>query len=210
MSESGRLCECGETESGGLCECGETESGGLCECGETESGGLCWYGNVNCSLLQDSEAEIAEIFAVRLLSVTLVGASNDTIPPTLGPNHVANVTITSNDSPEGILTFTQDSYTVEEGVAWVNVTIVREQGRVGVVSAIYFSTNGLALNGDDYIIDPVNEVIFSNGQSEVTLAVAIVDDNTPEEDETFCLGIRLPRFGASIGNISESKSITRA
>jgi len=154
-------------------------------------------------------AEIEEVFAVRLLSVTLIGASNDTIPPTLGPNHVAMVTITPNDSPEGILTFTQESYTVEEGVEWLNVTVAREQGRVGVVSAIYFSTNGLALNGEDYIIDPVNEVIFNNGQSEVTLAVAIVDDDVPEVEETFCLGLRLPRFGASIGNISESESVAR-
>ena len=143
---------------------------------------------------------------MRLLSVALVGGTANTIPPTLGPNTVARVIIPPNDSPQGILTFTQDSYTIEEGVGSINITIARQQGSVGVVSVVYFSSNGLALNGEDYIIDPVNEVVFSNRQSEAILTVAIVDDTLPEVGESFCIGLRLPRSGAVIGNISESKS----
>ena len=156
--------------------------------------------------MQDTVAEVAEVFAVRLLAVTLVQGTLNSIPPTIGPNNVAMVTITSNDSPEGIITFTQDSYTVQEGVSYINITIARQQGTVGVVSVIYFSSNGLALNGEDYVVDPVNEISFSNGQSEVTLSVRIEDDDIPEVDEDFCLGLRLPRNGAVIGNISQSES----
>ncbi len=156
--------------------------------------------------MQDTVAEVAEVFAVHLLAVTLVQGTLNSIPPTIGPNNVAMVTITSNDSPEGIITFTQDSYTVQEGVSYINITIARQQGTVGVVSVIYFSSNGLALNGEDYIVDPVNEISFSNGQSEVTLSVRIEDDDIPEVDEDFCLGLRLPRNGAVIGNISQSES----
>ena len=59
--------------------------------------------------MQDSIAELNEVFLVRLTSVTLVNPQNDTIPPSIGAQGATEVTITPNDSPQGEFTFLQES-----------------------------------------------------------------------------------------------------
>ena len=56
---------------------------------------------------QDTEAELSEVFLIRLSSVTLDSSENEDIPPPIGTNSQAQVTILPNDNPEGILTFLQ-------------------------------------------------------------------------------------------------------
>ena len=59
---------------------------------------------------QDTLAELSEVFLVRLSSVTLDSDENGDIPPSIGTNSQAQVTILPNDNPEGILTFLQSRY----------------------------------------------------------------------------------------------------
>lgn len=144
---------------------------------------------------------------MRLTSVLLVGGSStdSSIPPSLGGVSVAQVTIISNDSPRGTITFSQDSYTVQEDVGEVDIVIDREQGTIGEVSVVYFIINRQALNGEDFVFEPLNDVVFVAGQPNSTLTIPVIDDSDPETEEQFCVGLRLPRNGAILGNITMSK-----
>lgn len=143
---------------------------------------------------------------MQLTSVELVGGADGTIPPSLGSASVAEVTIGSNDSPRGTITFLQDSYMVQEDVGTVDILISREQGTVGQVSVVYFITNQQATNGEDFMVEPLDDVVFAAGQASSTLSIPIMDDSEPEIEEEFCVGLRLPRDGAILGNITMSKS----
>lgn len=144
---------------------------------------------------------------MRLTSVTLVGGADGTVPPTVGVASVAEVTITSNDSPRGTLTFLQDSYLVQEDVGSVGIVIAREQGTIGRVSVVYFVGNLQAMNGLDFAVEPVDAVVFEMGQPNFTLSIPITNDSEPEIEEQFCVGLRLPRDGAILGNITASKLV---
>lgn len=144
---------------------------------------------------------------MRLTSVSLLGGSTGTVPPTVGVASVAQVTIQSNDSPRGTLTFLQESYMVQEDVGSVDIVIAREQGTIGQVSVVYFVLNVQAMIGQDFVIEPVDAVVFAPGQDNFTLSIPITDDLLPEIEEDFCVGLRLPRDGAILGNITASKLI---
>ena len=158
------------------------------------------------SILQDTIPEVTEVFIVRLLSVSLVGGPDETIPPSLGQATVAGVTIRPSDSPQGIITFAQVSYTVEETAGSVDIVIDREQGTVGQVSVFYFIINQQAVNEEDFLADPLGEIVFISGQAVSLLNIPIVNDTTPEIQEDFCVGLRFPRSGAILGNITTSKA----
>ena len=61
------------------------------------------------SPLDDVDPELDEVFLVRLTSVTLVGEANNTILPSIGADNVREVVIVANDSPQGEMTFQQES-----------------------------------------------------------------------------------------------------
>lgn len=64
------------------------------------------------SPFQDSDPEQAEVFLVQLVSVNLADSfqGNASVPPSIGRLNSAQVTIVPNDSPEGELTFINDTY----------------------------------------------------------------------------------------------------
>ncbi len=144
---------------------------------------------------------------MRLTSVMLAGASDDATPPSLGVESVAEVTIAPNDSPRGTITFLQDSYSVQEDGGPLDVVIAREQGTFGQVSVVYFITGHEAVNGEDFDVEPLDDVIFMPDQANSTLRILILDDTIPEVEEEFCIGLRLPREGAILGNITKSRLI---
>ena len=158
---------------------------------------------MHCS--QDNDPELDEVFTVNLTAVTLVGGGTVTTPPTVGEASVAEITILSNDSPRGTVTFLQDSYQVDEGVGLVEIVISREQGVFGDISVVYFIMNQQAVNGEDFQFEPLDDVVFVDGQQNSTLVIPIIDDQVPEVEEDFCVGLRLPRGGAILGNITSSK-----
>jgi hypothetical protein len=135
----------------------------------------------------------------------LLGEASVAVPPTLGVASVAEVTIESNDSPRGTLTFAQEAYVVQEDVGLVDIVVAREQGTFGQVSVVYFVAGVEAVNGQDFELEPVDAVVFVPGQVNFTLSISITDDSLPEIEEDFCIGLRLPRDGAILGNTTTSK-----
>lgn len=85
------------------------------------------------------------------------------------------------------------------------MTISREQGAFGRVSALYFVTGGSAVLGQDFTVtDPLGEVVFEQNQATAVVNINIVNDNIPELGEEFCVQLRLPQGGATLGNITTS------
>ena len=160
------------------------------------------------ALLQDDDPELEEVFVVRLISVALVGGADGSVPPTLGTASVAEVTIAPNDSPRGIITFLQQSYMVQEDVGRVEIVIAREQGTAGQVSVVYGIINMRAMNGEDFMIEPLDDVVFAEGQASASLNIPILNDSDPEIEEEFCVALSLARDGAALGNLTRSKGHT--
>ena len=120
---------------------------------------------------QDTDAELSEVFLVSLISVTLDPSEDGDVPPSIGDNDQAQVTILPNDNPEGILNFAQTrcwhtthtlctlvnvsvlkhSVTVSEDVGQVELTVRRDQGTVGRVSAVVLLIDQGATADEDYI-----------------------------------------------------------
>ena len=121
---------------------------------------------------QDNIAELSEVFLIRLNSVTLDSTENGEVPPIIGTNQEAQVTILPNDNPEGILAFLQSRYcritntkildcfmlllfscsvNVTEDAGDVVLTVRRDQGRVGHVSAVVLITGQGATANQDFI-----------------------------------------------------------
>ena len=87
----------------------------------------------------------------------------------------------------------------------LNVVISRDQGVFGQVSVVYFISTGSATSNDFSLTPDVGELTFSPGQLQRSLDIMIVNDNEAEIAEDFCVGLRLPRFGAVLGNITTSE-----
>ena len=83
--------------------------------------------------------------------------------------------------------------------------ILRVQGLVGEVSVVYFVTNGLAVNGEDFTVNQLEELTFAPGETRKNVSIVIADDTIPEISEGFCVQLQLPRFGAVLGNITTSE-----
>ena len=58
---------------------------------------------------QDDVPELEEVFLVELTSVTLLDADTTGIPPSLGVNTIAEVIVAPNDSPQGVISFAQET-----------------------------------------------------------------------------------------------------
>lgn len=92
-----------------------------------------------------------------------------------------------------------------EGIGSVGVTVSREQGAFGQVSAIYFVSGGTAVLGQDFTVaDALGVVVFEQDQDSAVININIVNDNIPEVDEEFCIQLRLPQGGATLGNLTMS------
>ena len=71
---------------------------------------MCMYVCMGLFNTQDTDAELSEVFLVSLISVTLDPSEDGDVPPSIGDNDQAQVTILPNDNPEGILNFAQTRF----------------------------------------------------------------------------------------------------
>ena len=66
-------------------------------------------GSIPVWVIDDDTPELGEVFLVNITGVELVNASQlgNTIPPSLGPHSVSQITLLSNDDPKGVFKFEQ-------------------------------------------------------------------------------------------------------
>jgi len=125
--------------------------------------------------------------------------TNPTGGATLGSQTTATLTILDNDPPQqGILAFSQSSYSINEnGTAVTQVTVMRSGGSDGEVSATINLFNGSATAPSDYNSSPII-VNFANGETSKTVVIPIVNDTVYEANETINLTLTNPTGGAII------------
>lgn len=67
-------------------------------------------GSIPVWVMDDDTPELGEVFLVNITGVELVNASQlgNTIPPSLGPQRVSQITLLPNDNPKGVFRFQQE------------------------------------------------------------------------------------------------------
>ena len=145
------------------------------------------------SILDDDEDEKNETVKVALAAPT-GGAA-------LGNPSRATIRITDNDtSSSGALQFTSSTFSVGEGEGMATLSVSREGGTDGNVSADYDTADGFALAGDDYTAVS-GTLDWSDGDSaDKSFDIPIFDDVDPEFAETLLVSLAAASGGASLGS----------
>jgi len=115
----------------------------------------------------------------------------------LGAPRTVLVTIVDDDSPATIA-MADVVLSVAESSPTATITLLRS-GPVNQAATVSFTTSsGSALAGSDYTTTS-GTVTFAAGQASQTVSVPIVNDTTPENDETFTVTLSNPT-GATLGS----------
>ncbi|MEY9128405.1 DUF4082 domain-containing protein [Bradyrhizobium yuanmingense] len=115
----------------------------------------------------------------------------------LGAPRTVLVTIVDDDSPATIA-MADVVLSVAESSPTATITLLRS-GPVNQAATVGFTTSsGSALAGSDYTTTS-GTVTFAAGQASQTVSVPIVNDTTPENDETFTVTLSNPT-GATLGS----------
>ncbi|WP_407118088.1 DUF4082 domain-containing protein [Bradyrhizobium sp. LMG 9283] len=115
----------------------------------------------------------------------------------LGAPRTVLVTILDDDSPATI-SMADAVLSVAESSPTATITLLRS-GPVNQAATVGFTTSsGSALAGSDYTTTS-GTVTFAAGQASQTISVPIVNDTTPENDETFTVTLSNPT-GATLGS----------
>lgn len=108
----------------------------------------------------------------------------------LGDQSTAEVTILDDDDPAaGVISFTSDSYDVDESAGVATVALQRTGGNFGVIAATMNTADGTAASAIDY--GAVSAVVaFQDGDSaQKTVQIPILDNTQPEADKTVLLSL---------------------
>jgi RHS repeat-associated protein len=99
----------------------------------------------------------------------------------------------------GSLSFASPNFTVnEDGTTTAAITVTRNRGSNGAVSATLNFKDGTAKSPSDYNNAPIT-VNFADGEVTKTVTIPIVNDTTIEPDENLQLILTTPTGGATIG-----------
>ena len=90
------------------------------------------------------------------------------------------------------------SYSVDENVASLSVTVTRSGGNAGEVSVDFSTADGTALAGEDFSAVS-GTLVFADGEMSRNFDVTILDDSVYEGDESFSVALGNVQGGASLG-----------
>lgn len=145
---------------------------------------------VQIVILDDSDIEQSETFAVNLSNVTGEVTFGDTLSTT--------ITIVNDDVPSpGSLALSNSTYSVNENAGDLTITINRTGGSLGDASVNYSIVDGSATSGNDYSAT-AGTANFSDGELSKTFTISIVDDANDESTENFTVNLS-DAVGASLG-----------
>ena len=104
-----------------------------------------------------------------------------------------------------LVSFDYPSQSVSEDVGDVVLSVRLDRPDTNTVTVSYL-LGGTAVNGEDYTVAPTGSVSFAPGETQTNLVVSVIDDATPEHDETVLISLT-PDTGALAGDIA-SQTIT--
>lgn len=140
---------------------------------------------ISVPLPLDGTLENDETFGIHI-----VGAG----PTRLGTNRLATITIQDGDVSGGqpVVIFRSPSQTVTEDTLSVTVPVDLSSPATGPVT-VPFTIGGTAFGPaktpKDYSTSPVSPLTFVAGEQTKTITVTLVNDTTPEPDETIVFSI---------------------
>ncbi|MGA9762156.1 MAG: Calx-beta domain-containing protein [Gaiellaceae bacterium] len=145
---------------------------------------------VEIPILEDDLVEPGETVDLSL--------SNASSPATLASPHAATLTIADNDRSFAL---SAQSYSVGEADGHATVTIRRSGLGTNSDSVNVATADGSAKASTDYT--PRSEqLVFAPGEMSKTISVAITDDSSHEDAESFQILLSSPSAGATIGSPS--------
>jgi uncharacterized delta-60 repeat protein/uncharacterized repeat protein (TIGR01451 family) len=121
---------------------------------------------------------------------------------TLGLNRIATLTITNDDAVVGFA----NSFSVSENAGNATIVVQRLGSSVGPVTVDYFTSDGSATNGIDYL-GVSGTLLFADGQTVATFVVPIFDDPIPEPNKTVSLFLTNATGTATLGLAAATLSI---
>jgi len=130
-----------------------------------------------------------KLFTINLTTgaATLVGTLGDGTP-------IRGLTV----APVGRFEFSKDTFNVNEGAAFVTITVNRLGGSFGSVSVQYLANDGTAVDPADYD-SALDTLTFGAGETSKTFNVVINEDAIDEPTETVNLTLLNPTGGATLG-----------
>ncbi|KAM9251115.1 adhesion G-protein coupled receptor V1 [Cariama cristata] len=138
-------------------------------------------GEIEITIIDDSEVEFLEIFKIALVRVT--GGAR------LGADTLVTVAIPPNDSPVGVFGFEERNVTVKEpqtpddSAAVVLLTVSRSQGGRGAVKVLWILEEAAR-----YDLTPLNGTLdFNETESQKLIVLHAVQDGLLEGNETFTI-----------------------
>jgi uncharacterized repeat protein (TIGR01451 family)/uncharacterized delta-60 repeat protein len=103
----------------------------------------------NTSALQNLSAGLSEL-NVNALNLLSLGGVNIPLYPAFG-SPSATLEIINNNFPPGVLGFTSTNYVTVDTASNVTLTVVRTNGSAGQVTVQYFTANGTAVSGTNFL-----------------------------------------------------------
>ncbi|XP_029685938.1 LOW QUALITY PROTEIN: adhesion G-protein coupled receptor V1 [Takifugu rubripes] len=165
---------------------------------------------VTLTILPDDVPELAESFLVNISGVELIQGSEVAGQPSVKrPGmEVAEVTISENDDPRGILQFnvsdgfggTVTAYEIPSPDNILYLPVARLAGALGRL-VVYWKAEALTADFKDFSPTSGN-ISFQDGQREAMIAVTILDDESAEREETFRVELLRVIGGARLGGMT--------
>ncbi|NWV48163.1 GPR98 protein, partial [Daphoenositta chrysoptera] len=138
-------------------------------------------GEIEITIIDDSEVEFLEIFKIALMRVT--GGAR------LGNDTLVTVVIPPNDSPVGVFGFEEKNVTVKEPqtpddpAAVVLLNVSRSQGGQGAVKVLWILEEAAR-----YDLTPLNGTLhFNETESQKQIILHVIQDDLLEGNETFTI-----------------------
>ncbi|HMJ89723.1 MAG TPA: Calx-beta domain-containing protein, partial [Candidatus Acidoferrum sp.] len=138
---------------------------------------------VNVAILNDLAVEGDET-----IGLFLSGA-----PSTIDTSGNTNAVVLIQDD-ERAIKFSAANYLVNESGTNARITLTRIGGLSGTISVTFFTTDGTAVAGGDYVAVSTN-VSFAPDQASADVYIPIIDDPTGEPNETVFLSLINPVDG---------------
>jgi G-protein coupled receptor 98 len=147
----------------------------------------------------DDFSEGNETYLVQILSITNGGEIST-------PN-VAEIVISANDQPFGVVTFDVSSRAVQaneldSSTQEVELVVQRMPGMFGSIVVDWEFVDGPALGVEDFT-STSGQVSLADGQGRVSLYLYVTSDQLPENDEVFEIRLTQVAGGATLGPVDE-------
>jgi Calx-beta domain-containing protein/putative Ig domain-containing protein len=155
---------------------------------------------ITINLIDDNVYEGDETFVCSLSNITGGGS--------IGGTSVSVITITEDDQPlpAGSIGFALIEQQINENDTTLSVNVLRTDGDFGLISVNYTTTDGTAIDGEDYTTAS-GELIFDDGEISKTFNIDLINDELYESNETFSIELTAAQGSPTLTNSTSQISI---